>query len=356
MALSEENRQKGVFVGSNGNYALAMACHAKQLGVPLTVVVPRFIPLSVISLCKDFGAKVVVEGKNHVESKRLAFKLAKENGGTFIDGHDHIDIIAGAGSIAIEIVEQVKDVDTVVVPVGGGALLAGICIAFKELSPQTKVVAVEPKAAPCFSSAMKSGQPVRIKAEHSLASSLVVSRAGYNSFNIVKDKIDKIVDVKEESLALGVLRLLEQEKTVVEGAAALGPAALLEGSIQGSPGKNVVCILTGGNIDSTVVGRSVEKGLLADDRLVMFEVFIPDRPGSICEIFEITSHTGGSVKDISMEHVFHQFGMFTLKMKIVVETRGLEHSKELKDVLCKRYGDDLRFYMRQMSETRCDGK
>ncbi|EYC32996.1 hypothetical protein Y032_0002g548 [Ancylostoma ceylanicum] len=347
MSLSQEERKKGVFVGSNGNYAEAMAYHGKQLGVPVTVVMPRFISLTTISLCKDFGAEVVVEGKDHSEVRAAAFKLAQEKGGKFIDGHDHIDMIAGAGTIGLEILEQVKDVDYVLVPVGGAGLLAGIASAIKQTSPKTKIIGVEPEASRPLSAALKEGRPVNIKTLPSLASSLAVSRVGYNSFHIAKGNIEKTIAVRENEISLAILRMLEREKALVEGAGAMGPAALLAGNVEGISGKKVVCVLSGGNIDSTIVGRSIEKGLVADHRLVMFEVLLPDRPGCLSEVFEIAGHTGASIKHVAVEHVFHRFGMFAGKCKIVLETRGLEHCDDLKDVLLKRFGqNNCEFFMK----------
>ncbi|KAK6755138.1 hypothetical protein RB195_013861 [Necator americanus] len=347
LRLSEDERKKGVVVGSNGNYAEAMAWHGKQLGVPVTVVMPRYAALSTISVCKDLGSNVVVEGKDHAEARRIAFKIAQENGGKFIDGHDHVDVIAGAGTIALEILEEVKDVDAILVPVGGAGLLGGISVAVKQTSPKTKVIGLESEASPSFSAALKAGQPVTIKIQPSLAASLAVSRVGYNSFNIAKGNVDEIVTVKELDLSIAILRMLEKEKMLVDGAGAMGPAALLAGGVQGLPGKKIVCVLSGGNIDSTVVGRSIEKGLIADDRLVMFDVLIANRSGSISEVIEIANNTGGCIKDIALEHVFHKFGMFDVKCRIIMETRGIDHSYQLKNVLLERYGKNCEFFMKR---------
>ncbi|KAL6741322.1 hypothetical protein Aduo_014589 [Ancylostoma duodenale] len=347
MCLSEEERKKGVFVGSNGNYAEAMAYHGRKLGVPVTVVMPRYISLSIISLCQDFGANVVVEGKDHSEVRAAAFKLAKEKGGKYIDGHDNIDVIAGAGTIGLEILEQVKDVDFVLVPVGAAGLYAGISVAIKQTSPKTKIIGIESEATQALSAALKEGRPVNIKRRPSLASSLAVSAVGHNSFHIAKGNVDKTVAVRDSELSLAILRMLEREKILVEGAGAMGPASLLAGSVEGVSGKKVVCVLSGGNIDSTIVGPSIEKGLVSDHRLVMFEVLLPDRSGSICDLFELAARTGASVKHTAVEHVFHRFGMFAGKCKVIVETRGLDHCVELKEALSKRYGNNCEFFMKK---------
>ncbi|CAJ0601838.1 unnamed protein product [Cylicocyclus nassatus] len=325
-----------------------MACHGKQLGIPITCVLPRFIPLSTISLCKDFGAKVVVQGINNTESRKVALELAQKSGGEFIDGHDHIDIIAGAGTIALEIFEDVKDVDVIVVPVGGGGLLAGITAAVRELSPKTRVIGVESKASHCFSEALKNGKPVNVQTRTSLSPSLAMSRFGYNSFNIIKGTPTEVAKIKEMDLARAILIMLENHKFAVEGAGALAPAAVMTGQVEDIQGKKVVCVISGGNVDSTMLGQSIDKGLIADDRLALVEVFLPDRPGGLCELLELTSSTGAKTKHIYMEHVFHKFDIFTVKMKLEVVTSGMQHSEELRKILEQRYGDDLSFHMRKM--------
>ncbi|CAJ0590854.1 unnamed protein product [Cylicocyclus nassatus] len=346
LCLSVEDREKGVVVGSHGNYARAMAYHGNMLKVPITCVLPRYVTLRAISRCKEFGANVIVKGKNVAEARKYAFDLAQEKGSHFIDGHDHIDVIAGAGTIALEIFEQLKEVDTILVPVGGGALLAGITTAVKEISPNTRIVGIETKASQCFTKALEKGKPVLVKSRTSLASSLAFPRAGYNSFNIVKDKVD-IVSVKEHYIALAQLRMLEQHKIAVEGGGAVGFAALLSDQVKAKPGAKVVTILSGGNVDCTVLGHSIEKGLLADDRLVLVDVFMPDQAGAVCELLDITAKTGANVKDISMDHIFHHFGVFTIKLTYIAETRGREHSLELQRILSQRYQDDLVFYMKE---------
>ncbi|KIH60604.1 ACT domain protein [Ancylostoma duodenale] len=316
MKLTDEEKKSGVFAASAGNHAQAIAIHGKQLGIKVTVVMPRHAPLMKITKCKELGANVLVEGKDIGISRQIALKLAKESGGKYINGYDHIDV---------------SDVDAILSPSGGGGLLAGCCVAAHALSPNTK-------------KSLEAGKPTTIKSNPTLADGLAVPTVGVNAFHSLKNLVSKVIAVKETDIAVGILRLLETEKVVTEGAGAIGVAALLAGNLPELTGKKVVCILSGGNIDSTMVGRCIEKGLAVDNRLIRFEALISDRPGGVAELSKLVADTGASVKDMAMERAFHRSDAFTTNCKVVVETRGLEHAVELRNVLKKRYGADCQFF------------
>ncbi|RCN52061.1 putative threonine ammonia-lyase, partial [Ancylostoma caninum] len=344
MKLTEEEKKSGVFAASAGNHAQAIAIHGKQLGIKVTVVMPRHAPLMKITKCKELGANVLVEGKDIGISRQIALKLAKESGGKYINGYDHIDVLAGAGTVATEILDQVSDVDAILSPSGGGGLLAGCCVAAHALSPNTKVIGLVPESCPSMLKSLEAGKPTTIKSNPTLADGLAVPTVGVNAFHSLKNLVNKVIAVKETDIAVGILRLLETEKVVTEGAGAIGVAALLAGNLPELTGKKVVCILSGGNIDSTMVGRCIEKGLAVDNRLIRFEALISDRPGGVAELSKLVADTGASVKDMAMERAFHRSDAFTTNCKVVVETRGLEHAVELRNVLKKRYGADVQFY------------
>ncbi|VDO39397.1 unnamed protein product [Haemonchus placei] len=330
-----------VFAASAGNHAQAIAIHGKRLGIKANVVMPRHAPLMKISKCKELGANVIIEGKDISVSKQLALKLARESGGKYINGYDMIEVLAGAGTVAVEIFDQVGDVDAILAPVGGGGLLAGCCVAAKALSPNTKVIGLVPETVPSFIKALEAGKPVYTGSNPTLADGLAVPVVGYNSFHTVKNIVHKVIPVKETDIAVGILRLLETEKAlndqvVAEGAGAIGPAALLAGSLPELAGKKIVCIVSGGNIDSTMVGRCIEKGLAVDHRLVRFEVLISDRPGGVAEMSSIIAGCGASIKDMAMERAFHRSDAFTVAVRVVAETRDREHAHELHDKLKKR--------------------
>ncbi|XGW01585.1 hypothetical protein V3C99_014034 [Haemonchus contortus] len=340
MCLTEDEKKNGVFAASAGNHAQAIAIHGKRLGIKANVVMPRHAPLMKISKCKELGANVIIEGKDISVSKQLALKLAKESGGKYINGYDMIEVLAGAGTVAVEIFDQVGDVDAILAPVGGGGLLAGCCVAAKALSPNTKVIGLVPETVPSFIKALEAGKPVFTVSNPTLADGLAVPVVGYNSFHTVKNIVHKVIPVKETDIAVGILRLLETEKVVAEGAGAIGPAALLAGCLPELAGKKIVCIVSGGNIDSTMVGRCIEKGLAVDHRLVRFEVLISDRPGGVAEMSSIIAACGASIKDMAMERAFHRSDAFTVAVRVVAETRDREHAHELHDKLKKRYGPD----------------
>ncbi|KAE9416481.1 hypothetical protein Angca_006019, partial [Angiostrongylus cantonensis] len=326
MNLTDDEKSNGVYAASAGNHAQALALHGKHLGVPVTVVMPRHAPLMKIAKCRELGANVLVEGKDVSVSREIALKLAKERGGKYINGYDHIDILAGAGTVAVEIFDQVSDVDAILVPAGGGGLMAGVCVASKALSPSTKVIGLVSESCPSLLKSLEAGKPVYTKCGTTLADGLAVPLVGCNSFHSLKGNVHNVIPVKEKDIAVGILRLLETEKVVAEGAGAIGPAALIAGSLKELVGKKVVCILSGGNIDSTVLGRCIEKGLAVDNRLIRIDVIVSDRPGGVAEFTQMIANMGASVKDMALERAFHRSDAFTVNCSVVVETRDEEHA------------------------------
>ena len=264
--LSIDQQTRGVIAASAGNHAQALAYQGKLLGIPATVVMPKYAPLIKIGNCEKLGATVVLHGKDFTEAKEKAHEIGKERGLAYIDGYDDPAIIAGQGTMGLEILEQVPDLDAVVVPVGGGGLLAGVALAIKSLRPQTKVIAVEADHVASFSAAIQAGKPVRIAIQPTLADGLAIAQVGSNAFGIAAPRVDRTVSVTEEQIAVSILRIVELEKGVVEGAAATPLAACLSRQLPELAGKRVVLLLCGGNIDPNVLSRVVERGLVADGR------------------------------------------------------------------------------------------
>ncbi|WKY11746.1 hypothetical protein Q1695_003368 [Nippostrongylus brasiliensis] len=266
--LTEDEKKNGVYAASAGNHAQAVAIAGQRLGIKVNVVMPRHAPLMKIYKCKELGANVIVEGKDISVSKQLALKMAKENQGKYINGYDMVDVLAGAGTVAEEIFNQVSDVDAILTPVGGGGLVAATCVAARALSPKTKVFGFVPETCPSMLKSLEAGKPVFTRCKPTLADGLAVPLVGVNSFHTMKDIIYKVLPVKESDIAVGILRLLETEKVVAEGAGAISASALLAGSLHELAGKKVVCIISGGNIDTTMVGRCIEKELIAKDGML----------------------------------------------------------------------------------------
>ncbi|XP_017778881.1 PREDICTED: L-threonine ammonia-lyase isoform X2 [Nicrophorus vespilloides] len=337
LMLAEESKQKGVISASLGNHAQALSYHGFKLGIPVTVVMPVVAPIMKIQKCKKYNATVVVQGKDMGEAKKIAMRIAKEKGFTYINGYDHPHIMAGQGTIGLEIFDQVEDIDAVIVPTGGGGLIAGIGLALKTLNPNIKIIGVESERCSSFSKAMEVGRPVHVDIQATLADGLAVPMVGYNAFATARPLIDKLVVVKEEFIALAILRLIELEKCVVEGAGAAGLAAILAGELNELKGKRVVLNLCGGNIDTTILGRCLERGLAAEGRLIKVSVTVSDRPGGISELCKLISSIGVSIKDILHERAWVTYDVFSVEVKVMCETRDYEHAIKLKKLLSSMY-------------------
>ncbi|MEY2529204.1 MAG: threonine dehydratase [Verrucomicrobiota bacterium] len=328
--LPREQQERGVIAASAGNHAQALAYQGKLLGIPATVVMPKYAPLIKIGNCQKLGATVVLHGKDFTEAKEQAHAIGKERGLAYIDGYDDPAIIAGQGTMGLEILEQVPDVDAVIIPVGGGGLLAGVALAVKSLRPQTKIIAVEADHVASFSAALDSGKPVRIEMQPTLADGLAIAQVGKNAFATASPLVDRTVVVTEEQIAVSILRIVELEKGVVEGAAATPLAACLSGQLPELAGKRVVLLLCGGNIDPNVLSRVVERGLVADGRLCRFTAMISDRPVGLADLASQIASTGASIKQVVHDRAFAGSDVSAVHVVCTVETRNHQHLAELR--------------------------
>eukprot|EP01138_Halocafeteria_seosinensis_P015092 gb/GECG01015405.1/.p1 GENE.gb/GECG01015405.1/~~gb/GECG01015405.1/.p1 ORF type:complete len:507 (+),score=53.62 gb/GECG01015405.1/:1-1521(+) len=334
LKMDKASREKGVIAASAGNHAQALAYHARDLGIPCTVYMPTIAPLTKIDNCAQLGCQVVVEGAHIGEARDAAFAAGAKLGMTYINGYDHPQIIAGAGTIGLEIIEQVPDVEAVVIPVGGAGLIAGVSLAIKALRPDVKVYGAEPAVLPSLTAALEAGHPMDVGINAStLADGLFVPKVGLNAFRLARQFVDKVVTVRENYIALAMLRLLELEKNVVEGGGATGLAALLQGLLPELSDKKVVIPLCGGNIDTPVLGRVIERGLAADGRLVQFSVAVPDAPGGIAKITTTLAQIGVSIRDIYHERAWMQSDFSKVQTKFIVETRGFSHAEQMRQKL-----------------------
>ncbi|MGZ4984310.1 MAG: threonine ammonia-lyase [Chthoniobacterales bacterium] len=334
--LSPEQQKRGVIAASAGNHAQALAYQGKLLGIPATVVMPKFAPLVKVSNCQKLGATVVSHGNDFDEAKARAHELATERGLAYINGYDDPAIIAGQGTMGIEIIEQVPDLDAVLIPTGGGGLLAGVALAIKTLRPNAKVIGVEAENVASFSAAMEAGKPIRIPSKPTLADGLAIPQVGTNAFEVAKSLVDRFVLVSEEQIAVSILRIVELEKGVVEGSAATPLAACLSGQLPELAGKKVVLLLCGGNIDPNVLSRVIERGLVADGRLCRFTAVISDRPGGLADLAAQIASTGASVKQIVHDRAFAGSDVSAVHVLCTVETRDHQHLRELRELLKSR--------------------
>ena len=334
--LSRDQQKRGVIAASAGNHAQALAYQGSLLGIPATVVMPKFAPLIKVSTCQQLGATVILHGEGFGEAKAHAHEIAAENSLAYIDGYDDPAIIAGQGTMGLEIVEQVPDVEAVIVPVGGAGLLAGVSLAVKSLRPDTKIVAVEAQNVASFSAALEAGKPTKITMRPTLADGLAIPEVGANAFQIARRLVDLTTTVTEEEIALAILRLVELEKSVVEGAAATPLAACMSGRLKELAGKRVVLLLCGGNIDPNVLSRVIERGLVADGRLGRFTAVISDRPGGLADLAAQIASTGASVKQVVHDRAFASPDVSAVNVLCTVETRNHQHLAELRALLKSR--------------------
>jgi threonine dehydratase len=335
LQLSEEQKKLGVVAASAGNHALALAYHGKLLGIPVRVVMPIVAPLVKQERCRHFGADIELFGANIGEAKVKADEYVERDGMTYVHGFDGIEVIAGAGTVGLEILEQVPDVDAIVVPVGGAGLIAGLGLAVKMLKPSVEVIGVEPEYCASYLAACEAGEPVLIEMGDSLGDGLAVPKVGGNAFALARQHVDQVVTVTEKDIALAILRLVEIEKGVVEGAGATPLAALIAGKLPHLAGKKVVLVLCGGNIDPSILGRVINYGLRCDWRLVRFRTVISDRPGGLEKLTKSIAEMKASVKQISHERTFGQPNFSKVTISCICETRDKAHADALVEHLGK---------------------
>ena len=331
--LPADQKKRGVIAASAGNHGQALAYQGKLLGVPATVVMPKHAPLIKVSNCQKLGARVVLHGKDFGEAKTRAHEIASKDKLAYVDGYDDPAIIAGQGTMGLEILEQVPTVDAVIVPVGGAGLIAGVSLAVKTKRPKVKIIAVEAENVASFSAALKAGKPTRIEMQATLADGLAIPQVGKNAFEIAKSRVDRAVIVTEQQIALSILRIVELQKGVVEGAAATPLAACLSGELRNLARKRVVLLLCGGNIDPNVLSRVIERGLVADGRLSRFVAVISDRPGGLADLTTQIAVSGASIKQVVHDRAFAGSDVSAVHVLCTVETRNREHLAMLRKKL-----------------------
>ncbi|CAH8606744.1 unnamed protein product [Schistosoma mattheei] len=337
LQLTPEEAKRGVIACSAGNHALGLAYHGSLLKIPITIIMPVNSSLMKQERCKKYGGLVLLKGNSVFESKLYASKIAKLNNLFLINGYDHPHILSGQGTIGVEILEQVPDVDAIIVPVGGGGLLAGLCVAVKSIRPEVMIVGVESNRCPGFQEAMFAGKPVYTENRQSSADGLAVSVVGVNSFETAHKLVDKVVTIDETYIYRAVVRLLEFEKSVVECSGATSLALIMANVLPELVGKKVVCILSGGNIDISSLSRVIDKGLALEGRLCRFIVVLNDRPESISELCLILNDIGANIKDISHERIWSTSGILQVQVKCTCEIQNASRRIDLEHALKTKY-------------------
>ena len=329
LTLTPEEAQRGVIAASAGNHGMAVAFHSQRLDIAATIVMPRHAPLIKVSRVRHYGAQTVLHGEDYDAAFAAAHRLGDQKGLTFIHAFNDPLIVAGQGTIGLEIYEQNPDLDAVIVPVGGGGLIAGIALVLKTLNPKIRIIGVQAEAVPSMKAALENGAPTRVPPAMTLADGIAVRRVGETPLALVKAFVDEIVTVSEGEITNAVLLLLEIEKTVAEGAAAVPLAALVNKKISVS-GKNVGLIVSGGNIDMNLISRIIESGLIQDGRLSRFSVVISDRPGALARLAQGISELGANILQISQTRGFGQITIGETEVELILETTGPDHIERIR--------------------------
>jgi threonine dehydratase len=329
LRLSEQERRAGIVTSSAGNHAQAVAYAAKRIGIPAIIVMPETTPLSKVQGTQAFGPSIVLHGNNYDAAFQRAKELQQQQGYTFVHAFDDPDVIAGQGTIGLELLEQNPYLDAIVVPIGGGGLISGIAVAIKETNPKIRIIGVEAAAMPGMHASLTAGKVITISSCSTIAEGIAVATVGSHTFPIVQKYVDDIVTVTEEEIANAILLLLEQEKTLVEGAGSVGFAALCNRKIQGVAGKNVAVIVSGGNIDLNMLSKILERGRVKDGRLTHLKVVLADKPGSLVELSALLAGHRANVLRIIHERSFSQANLGEVQVSFTLETKGHQHVQEI---------------------------
>jgi threonine dehydratase len=329
LQLDDDDRRRGVIAASAGNHGLAVAHHAARLGIPAVIVMPEWAPLIKVTSARNEGAEVILTGGSYDEAYDHASEVGTARGLVFVHPFDDPRIIAGQGTIGLELLEQRPDVDAVIVPVGGGGLAGGVGVAVKSRRPEVRIVGVQTDALPSMRRALAEGHPVRLPPGSTIADGIAVREVRERTLALTKTYVDDLVTVSEEELARAVLLLVEIEKTVVEGAGAAPLAALLNRGL-GLEQRTVVIVLSGGNIDVTMLARIIERGLVKDGRLVRLAVLLRDRPGALARLTALVAEERANVVHIEHDRAFARWtAIGETEVAITLETSGRDHVERL---------------------------
>lgn len=326
LSLDERERKAGVIAVSAGNHAQGVAYHASRLGIPAVIVMPRFTPNVKVEQTRAFGAQVILHGENFDEAKAHAMQVLAERGLTLVHPYDDARVIAGQGTIGLEMLREVPQLDVLLVPVGGGGLIAGIAIAAHALKPQLRVVGVETSRFPSMYCALKGGQPVF--GTNTIAEGIAVKQPGELTLAIVREHVPEILLVDEGDIEEAMLLLMEIEKTVVEGAGAVALAGLLKHRDQFA-GKNVGLVLSGGNIDPLMLAGIIERGMVRTGRLTRLQVQLRDIPGALSKVTACLAQANANIEEVHHERAFTRSPVQSADVDFVLQTRGHDHVREI---------------------------
>lgn len=329
LSLDQDVRQRGLITASAGNHAQAVAYWAGSLDIPVVVVMPTRTPLIKVANTRGYGAEVIFWGESFDAALARAREIEQERQLTLVHAFDDLAVIAGQGTIGLELAEQVPDLEVVVVPIGGGGLISGIATALDAIKPEVRVIGVQAAAIPAMSESRRRGAPTSVGDGQTIADGIAIKQPGELTLPIVERLVDDIVTVSEDEIANAVLLLLEREKTVAEGAAATALAAVYHGKVPEASGRTTCMVLSGGNIDMNLLSRIIERGLSQDGRLVRFDVKLADRPGSLANLLQLVAEAEGNVLEVRHQRAFVELGLGEVDIELTLETRGRSHVDEI---------------------------
>jgi threonine dehydratase len=332
LTLSDAEKRRGVIAASAGNHAQAVAYHATQRGIRSQIVMPLMTPLVKVAATAAFGAEVVLHGANYDEACTEALLRAGREGMTFLHPFDDPEVIQGQGSIGLEILEQVPNIEAVVVPIGGGGLIGGVACAIKETNPKVRVIGVQTERLPSMLRAAEAGEPVTVPAEATIADGIAVRRSAERTLRLVERYVDELVAVDEEEIASAILVLLEREKTLAEGAGAAALAAVLRHKSSLTTERTAV-LVCGGNIDVSLLAKIIERGLVKDGRWMRLRIHLSDRPGSLHQLTKIIADLSANIVQTQYDRAYYGVSLGDTVIDFTLETRGAEHIARIERTL-----------------------
>jgi threonine dehydratase len=332
LTLTDAEKSRGVIAASAGNHAQAVAFHATQRGIKARIVMPLMTPLVKVSSTAGFGAEVMLHGANYDEACAEAMRQGEADQMTFLHPFDDAEVMAGQGTIGLELLEQVQGLEAVVVPIGGGGLISGVACAIKETNPKIRVIGVQTERLPSMLRATAAGKPVTVPAEATIADGIAVRRAGELTLPLVQRYVDEIVTVDEEEIAKAILILLEREKTLAEGAGAVALAALLQRKTSLN-GQRTAVLVCGGNIDVSLLAKIIERGLVKDGRRTRVRIHLTDRPGALHQLTKILADVRANIVQTAHDRAYYGVNLGDTVIDFTLETRGYEHIREIAEVL-----------------------
>jgi threonine dehydratase len=317
-----------VITASAGNHAQAVAYHASQRGIRAQICMPEYTPLVKVTATRAWGAEVILFGANYDEALEEAKRRCRVENLVFLHAFDDPAVIAGQGTIGLELLEQIPDMDAVVMPVGGGGLIAGVACAVKETRPEVRIVGIQPQALPAMEAALLLRKPVMLPAAATIADGIAVRQVGELTLELALHYVKEVVTVDDEEVARAILRLLEKQKMLAEGAGAVGVAALLHGKTT-LRAKNVAVIVSGGNIDVTLLAHMIERGLVKDGRLVRLRITLPDHPGGLERLTAVIAGERANIVQVVHDRAYFGVNLGDAKIDVTMETRGADHAEEM---------------------------